>query len=695
LRPRLLYPLFEPLESLKGIGPRLTKLVSKACGGERVIDLLWHLPAGIIDRRRVVTVAEAAGDGIATLIVTVEQHQPGGNRRQPYRVTTSDGTGRLTLVFFNAHGDFLLRELPIGQQRLVSGLVEWRNGLAQMVHPDIIAQPEDLQSVARLEPVYGLTAGLTGKTIRKAMAGALARLPAMPDWLPAGLAGRESWPGFAEALRLLHGEGEGDIPLSADAPARRRLAYDELLADQLALALVRNRQRRQRGRSLPPAGALRQKLLDSLPYPLTRAQQRTLGEIYRDLDDEHRMLRLLQGDVGSGKTVMAFLAMLRAVEAGYQAAIMAPTELLARQHLETMQPWAEAVDIRIGLVTGKVDKRTRKETSEALAAGSIQIAIGTHALFQESVEFANLGIVVIDEQHRFGVGQRLALGGKGGRVDVLVMTATPIPRTLSLTAYGDMDVSLLDEKPPGRQPVTTRAVSSDRLAEVIERLASALAKGERAYWVCPLVEDSEKSDMVAAEQRAETLRQRFPELVGLVHGRMDTASKDAVVADFAAGRLQILVATTVIEVGINVPEATIMVIEDANRFGLAQLHQLRGRVGRGDKPSSCVLLYQNSAGQTARDRLRILRETDDGFRIAEEDLRIRGAGEVLGTRQAGLPTFRLADLDRHQALLELARNDARYVIETDPELQGPRSEALRCLLYLFERDAAIRYLQSG
>jgi len=694
MRPRLLYPLFEPVERLKGVGPRLAKLIAKAAG-ERVVDLLWHLPFSVIDRSKVAPIGDATDGNIVTMVVRVERHKPAARRGLPYRIEVTDASAAMTLVFFNARPDYLMREFPPGKERLVSGKAELRHGQVQMVHPDIVAKPDELHEVARLEPVYGLTAGLTAKVMRNAVQGALERLPEFPDWLPDGLAGREQWPSLTDALKQLHGIGDADIPRSINAPARRRVAYDELLADQLALALVRQRQRRQRGRPLPPAGALRQTAIKALPFPLTGAQTRALQEIDHDLGEDQRMLRLLQGDVGSGKTVVAYLTALRAIEAGYQAAIMAPTELLARQHLETIQPWADACGISIALMTGKVDRATRNDNAAALADGSISLAIGTHALFQEKVAFGNLGLVIVDEQHRFGVGQRLALGAKGEQVDMLVMTATPIPRTLSMTAFGDMDVSILDEKPPGRQPVVTRALSSDRLPDVIERLKQAVAKGERAYWVCPLVEDSDKSDMIAAEQRAETLRQALPGQVGLVHGRMDTAEKDQVVGDFAAGRLSILVATTVIEVGINVPEATIMVIEDANRFGLAQLHQLRGRVGRGDKPSSCVLLYQSKAGATARDRLRILRETDDGFKIAEEDLCIRGAGEVLGTRQAGLPAFRLADLDNHQDLLQMAHQDARLIIEQDPKLEGKRSDALRVLLYLFERDAAIRYLQSG
>ena len=474
------------------------------------------------------------------------------------------------------------------------------------------------------------------------------------------------------------------------------MAYDELLANQLALALVRERARRGKGRVLTGDGGLVAKVREALPYTLTGDQETALSEIVADMAADHAMLRLVQGDVGSGKTVVALMAMLTAVEAGTQAALLAPTEILARQHHEAIAPLAQAAGVEVALLTGRMKGKTRAALLERLAAGDIHILIGTHALIQEDVAYRDLGLAVVDEQHRFGVYQRLALAQKGAAgVDVLVMTATPIPRTLTLTAYGDMDVSRIVEKPPGRKPVDTRVVALDRLADVVDGIARVLGQGARVYWVCPLVEESEAVDLAAVEDRHAQLKQRFGDTAGLVHGRMKGPEKDAVMADFAAGRVQLLVATTVIEVGVDVPEATVMVVEHADRFGLAQLHQLRGRVGRGDKPSSCLLLRSPAAGEAARARLNIMRETDDGFRIAEEDLRLRGAGELLGTRQSGLPEFHIADLAVHADLLAIARDDAALIVQTDPELTTDRGHRLRPLLYLFERDAAVKYLKSG
>jgi ATP-dependent DNA helicase RecG len=563
-----------------------------------------------------------------------------------------------------------------------------------MTHPDHIAPPAEAASLQTVEPVYPLTAGLTLKTVGKAVQAALQRVPELPEWLDAGLKARERWADWHKALAEAHAPKE-ETDLSPLAPVRRRLAYDELLANQLAIALVRDRQLKQRGRSLKGDGRLCQKVTDALPFQLTGSQRLAWAEIAGDMGSEHRMLRLLQGDVGSGKTIVALLAMLTAVEAGGQAALMAPTEILARQHFNTLEPLARAAGVEIVLLTGRDKGKARQAILDRLASGATPLVVGTHALFQEDVAFHDLAMVVIDEQHRFGVHQRLTLTGKGKAVDVLVMTATPIPRTLMLTAYGDMDVSRLTERPPGRQPIDTATLPLDRLDEVVDGVARALARGAQVYWICPLVEESENVDLAAAEDRYRALLLRFGEKVGLVHGRMKGPEKDSVMARFAAGELAVLVATTVVEVGVDVPQATVMVIEHAERFGLAQLHQLRGRVGRGSGKSSCLLLWQSPLGETARARLRILRETDDGFRIAEEDLKLRGAGELLGTRQSGLPEFRLANLAVHDDLLAIARDDARLVLDRDPELAGQRGKALRVLLYLFERDAAVKYLRSG
>ena len=693
MRPEILFPLFAETTRLQGVGPRLGKLLD-TLAGPQIVDLLWLLPSGVIDRRFMPRIADAPHGVVCTITVTVIEHRVPPNRRRPYVVSCSDETGMLDLIYFNAKGDYLQQLLPIDSTRVVSGKVEHYNNNYQMPHPDHVIPPEEIESLRGLEPVYPLTQGLTPKVLRKALDGAMARLPLMPEWGDKHLLAREKWAPWNESLRAAHAP-EVHEALSPLSPARRRLAYDELLANQLALAMVRQHQKRRKGRSIKGDGALTAKAERALPYQLTGAQRMALAEISADMAEDARMLRLLQGDVGSGKTVVAFLAMLAAIEVGCQAALMAPTEILARQHFQTIQPLAEALGLRIATLTGRDKGKAREALLADLASGAVHILVGTHALFQQDVVFDDLAFTVVDEQHRFGVHQRMAFSDKGAGLDMLVMTATPIPRTLAMTAYGDLDVSRLTEKPPGRQPITTRAVPTSRLDEVVSAVGRSLESGAKAYWVCPLVEESEVIDAAAAEERHHHLASIFGSRVGLVHGRMKPAEKDAVMEGFKSGGIDILVATTVIEVGVDVPEATVMVIEHAERFGLAQLHQLRGRVGRGSGASSCVLLYQAPLGETARARLKVLRETEDGFRIAEEDLKLRGSGEVLGTRQSGLPTFRVADLAVHGDLLAIARDDARLILDKDPDLHTERGQALRVLLYLFERDAAVQFLKSG
>jgi ATP-dependent DNA helicase RecG len=695
MRPQILFPLFAPLSTLPGMGPKLAPLVARAVGGEKVADLLWHRPLGLVDRRSTPLVAQAADGAVATLVVTVEQHMPPRTRTLPWRVRCRDDSGYLHLVFFRAREDWMLSQFPVGAVRVVSGRVERFRDEIQMPHPDHVGPPETLADIARVEPVYGLTAGVTARVMARTVRAALDRAPAFEEWLDPALLRREGWPGWREALETLHAP-QGQADLLAGTAARRRLAYDELLASQLALLLVRRSQRRQGADPLAGGGELEARARAALPFALTGAQERAIAEIHADLAKPQRMLRLLQGDVGSGKTVVAFFAMLAAVQAGRQAALMAPTEILARQHHETIAPLARALDVELVLLTGRDKAKARREVLGRLASGAAPLAVGTHALFQDDVAFADLALAVIDEQHRFGVHQRLALAGKGDGVHVLVTTATPIPRTLMLCAYGDMDASRLDEKPPGRKPVDTRLVPLDRLEDVAAGLARQAARGAKAFWVCPLVEESEESDLAAATERARWLAGLLGEArVALVHGRMKPAEKDAAMQAFAEGEARILVATTVIEVGVDVPAATVMVVEHAERFGLAQLHQLRGRVGRGGEASTCLLLYQEPLGETARSRLRTMRETEDGFRIAEEDLRLRGAGEVLGTRQSGLPEYRLADIGAHGDLMAIARDEALLLVERDGGLEGARGEALRVLLHLFERDAAVPLMRSG
>jgi ATP-dependent DNA helicase RecG len=691
----MLDPLFAPLTSLKGIGPKLAKPLARLLGHEppRIIDILFHLPYSAIDRRARPKLNEVQADTIATLKVVVDRHIP-GRGRAPFRIITSDETNTLEIIYFNLPRDRIEKMLPVGETRYVSGRVGLYDGRLQMVHPDMVVDEKGLATLPAVEPVYSLTEGLGPAIVRRAVSGSLSRLRELPEWLEPAFLKARKFSSFAASLLDLHTPQEpGDVGL--ETVSRTRLAYDELLAHQLALALVRSEMRREPGRSSQGDGRLRRAIEGALPFSLTPSQRKAIEEIASDLAARQRMLRLLQGDVGSGKTIVALLAASIVVEAGRQAAIMAPTEILARQHHARIAPLAEAAGIRLAILTGRERGPARDRILELLGAGEIDLLVGTHALFQEGVEFRDLALAVIDEQHRFGVHQRLALTEKGEAVDLLVMTATPIPRTLVLTFFGDMDVSELREKPAGRTPIDTRTISLDRLEEVVDAVGRAIEEGARAYWICPLVEESEIVDLAAAEERFRYLKSRFGNKVGLVHGQMRPNERDDAMEAFVADDTQLLVSTTVIEVGVDVPEATIMVIEQAERFGLAQLHQLRGRVGRGRAKSTCLLLFRGPLGETAKRRLSTLRETDDGFRIAEEDLALRGEGEILGTRQSGLPAFKIARPELHGALLEVARKDALVHVQRDPTLTSERGHALRLLLHLFDRDDAVRLIEAG
>ncbi len=700
MRPSALNPLFASAQALAGIGPRLAVLLKKCLAlpagvsEPRVIDLLWHLPTGVIDRRAEPSIANAVPGSIVTLKVRVLKHKPSPPRssKAPYKVACEDDSGRIDLVFFHAERAFVERQLPLGEIRYVSGRVERYGETLQMTHPDYIVSEDARGELPMIEPVYPLTAGLSGKVLAKASRQAVDRVPDMPEWQNGAWLKQRDWPDLKTALRRLHLPDAVD-DVSMGAAPWRRLAYDELLAGQLALGLVRQNFKAQRGRALSGNGFIRARIADGLPFALTNGQRAALKDIAADLEAPHRMMRLLQGDVGSGKTVVALMTMAIAVEAKAQAALMAPTEVLARQHFETIAPLAERAGLRVAVLTGREKGKSRDAILQRLAGGEIDILIGTHALFQSDVAFNDLAVAVIDEQHRFGVHQRMALqakGGHGGGANVLVMTATPIPRTLLMTHYGDLDVSKLTEKPAGRKPIVTKMAPLEALEKLIARLRAQLADGAQVYWVCPLIESSAETDLAAAEERCAHLRQTFGEDVGLLHGGLASKEKDQVMAAFAAGRLKMLVATTVIEVGVDVPNASIMVVEHAERFGLAQLHQLRGRVGRGSRESFCMLLYKAPLGETAEARLKMMEETEDGFKIAEKDLELRGGGEMLGARQSGAPAFRVAEVPGFEELLQAARDDATMILSADPDLATPRGEALRMLLYLFECDDAVR-----
>ncbi|MEH6644938.1 ATP-dependent DNA helicase RecG [Sulfitobacter sp.] len=693
-RPEPLFPLFAGLDSLPGIGPK----TAQHFAGLRVQaprDLLFTLPQSGIDRRLVPTVQGAPFPTTLTVAVTIGKHSPPRNKGGAYRIHVEDAQTSFQLVFFHARGDYWQRALPEGSRRVVSGRVELFDSIPQMVHPDFTVPEDEADSIPKFEPVYPLAHGVTQKLMYKATRGAVALIPPMGEWIDPGQLAKAGWPDFTTAVTTAHDPASlNDI--SASAPARERLAYDELFAHQITLALARQVERRKKGRAAKATGVLQAKVLEGLPYAPTDAQTRAIAEIIADMGSDQRMNRLLQGDVGAGKTLVAFMALLAAVEAGGQGVLMAPTEILARQHLQGLQPLAESAGVVLEILTGRDKSAERAAKIAALERGDIQVLVGTHAVFQETVVFNDLRLAVVDEQHRFGVRQRLELGRKGRHADVLVMTATPIPRSLALAQYGDMDVSVLDEKPPGRKPIQTVLISTERYDQVIDRLRAAIADGRQCYWVCPLVEESEVSDLTSAEERFKRLRAALGEgVVGMVHGQMPPADKDAAMASFQRGETMLLVATTVIEVGVDVPNASIMVIERAESFGLAQLHQLRGRVGRGSAASSCLLMYQNPLSETGRQRLEVLRETEDGFVIAETDLKMRGTGDLIGTAQSGVPRFKVADLEKQAALMAVAQSDARKLLNDDPGLESDRGRSARLLLWLMRQDEAIRLISVG
>jgi ATP-dependent DNA helicase RecG len=680
MRPQILFPLFAPIAALKGVGPKIAPLVEKAAG-PLVRDLLFTLPHGVIFRPWAKAVT--ARQGVAqTFKVRIDTHQPPARVGLPYRIRAFDDTGFVTLIFFKGGGPHLLRQHPPGSDRVVSGKVEHFGVETQIVHPDYLLPVEREAEIPLIEAVYPTTAGLTSRTLRKLALEALERAPVLEEWQDAAWLRREGFPTWRDALEAVH-HPSGEADLSPEAPARRRLAYDELLAHQLAMA-ERKAERRSHPAPAIVASSIGQAIQAALPFTLTGAQVRALSEIRSDLQSGERMSRLLQGDVGAGKTVVAMLAMADAAAAGLQSVLMAPTEILARQHYETLAGPLKAQGVGVALLTGRDKGAGRTEKLLALAEGHAAVAVGTHAVFQDDVAYHRLGLTVIDEQHRFGVSDRRRLAEKAEAAHLLAMSATPIPRTLELTLYGDLDISRLDEKPAGRKPVATRAVPMPRLPEIVERLRAAVASGAQAFWICPLVAESEDSDLAAAEARAAILIKVFGPKVGLIHGRLPSAAKDSVMTEFVEGRLGVLVATTVVEVGVNVPNATIMVIEQAERFGLAQLHQLRGRVGRGVRESACVLLYDPPLGKTAQARIDILRRTDDGFLIAEKDLELRGGGDPLGLRQSGFPAYRLADPVAHRRMIATAADDARLLLSRDPALTSERGRAVRVLKALFD-----------
>ncbi len=693
MRPDVLFPYFADVVSLKGVGDKVRTALERAMG-TRVKDLLFTPPASVIDRSYRPHISGAKKDEICTFTVTVGQHRPPAHKGRPYRIRVFDETGDMTLVFFQARADYLNRILPEGGTRIISGQTDVFNAELQMTHPDYVLAADQAADLPLYETQYPLTAGLSQKIARKAVMQAIDKIEPLPEWLDTHMIAQQDWPDFHEALLRMH-RPEHPVDANPGAPARQRLAYDELLAKQLAMALVRETTRREAGRAFDTPGTYVDEVLAAAPFKPTGAQTRAFSEISADLKSPFRMARLLQGDVGAGKTFVAAMAAAHVSESKAQVAIMAPTEILARQHADTLKNMLAPAGLTVEVLTGRDKGKPRAALMSGISEGYIDVIIGTHALFQDKVDFHDLGLVIIDEQHRFGVHDRMKLTQKGKRPDLLVMTATPIPRTLALTAYGDLDVSKLDEKPAGRRPIETRILPLARLDSVIDAVGRAMETGNQVYWVCPLVEESDLIDLSSVEDRHRQLTARFGARVGLIHGRLPAQEKQAVSESFKRGDYDILVATTVIEVGVDAPNATVIVIEHAERFGLAQLHQLRGRVGRSDKASSCLLLYQGPLSVSGKARLEIMRESEDGFMIAEKDWELRGSGDLLGARQSGLPKFQLADLDAHKGLLETASQDARHLAQMDPRLESPRGQAARNLLYLFEQDYGIALMKAG
>ncbi len=699
--------LLKDISHLQAIDPK-RRLLYKKLMGKRVIDALWHLPSNILLREKVEQLHPGLTNKIVTLVARVVYHDPPQSRssRRPYRIVCECNNQELELIFFKSRAPYLMRLAPEGKEILISGKLEYTNKYGanewRITHPDHIGYPSHIDRWVGMESVYPLTAGLTQFSVKSVLDEGLESLPFIPEWIDKELLNSKNWLAFHESIHLAHAP-QSLLDLTSTHIGRQRLAYDEVLAHQLSLQLTRKENLKLPSPSLPGNGTLKEKLLKTLPFTLTASQEEALSEIYADLKRPLQMLRLLQGDVGSGKTLVAIMAALQVIESGYQAAILAPTDILTRQHYHTMQKWLEPIGIRVAILTAREKGKAREQILNDLASGHIDLIVGTHSIIQDTVNFSKLGLAIVDEQHRFGVEQRITLSGKGSNPHILSMTATPIPRTLMLANYGDMDVSILREKPPGRQPITTSVLSVTRFEEVLEGIKRALATGQKIYWVCPLIEESETLDFAAVMERYEVLSKRFPGKVAFVHGKLKSLEKEQAMDSFINGDAQILIATTVIEVGVDVAAATIMVVEHAERFGLAQLHQLRGRVGRGSEPSTCLLLYGNPLTFIARKRLETMRATDDGFVIAKADLKLRGGGEILGTRQSGALKYRFLDfsdkeesvLELYEEFLELANKDARQICLQDPNLESERGQALKILLRLFEHDEAIKYKRSG
>lgn len=691
--------LFTPLSSLSGFNAKTKSLLIELVG-DKVIDLLYHLPIKAITRKYfssiydLIKIASIPEDNHYVTIVGKILGPPHRTRwKGPIRIPFGDNTGTIDLIFFSSSLAYLQKKCVPGESMVISGKYTIYKGKINITHPEGMDRPENLSRWCGVEPVYPLKTGVSNWIVQKAIREILKKLSDLPEWIDPIFIESNEWPSWRKAMNIIHYIEPFSETLYEKAYTR--LTYDEILAQQLSLQLLRKYHKKRGGRSCNPSLFLQKAAENLLPFSLTDSQKGAIQEISKDMAGENRMIRLLQGDVGSGKTVVAFFSLLQAIEAGAQGALLVPTEILSYQHYTSILPYAQKLGVSIALFTGGLKKKERECLLQKIKEGDISLIIGTHALLEEDVVFKDLGLIVIDEQHRFGVMQRLSLLEKGRQADMLVMTATPIPRTLQLTFYGDMDVSFLLEKPKNRKPITTRVLPLSRIDEVIEALKRLLSMGQKIYWVCPLVEESEILDLTAAEERFSSLKKIFQDRVSLIHGRLKNEEKQERMRAFKEGSVDILVATTVIEVGMDVREATLMVIEHAERFGLAQLHQLRGRVGRSDLSSSCLLLYGEPLTPAARGRLQALKETEDGFHLAEEDLKIRGGGNLLGTTQSGKDIFRIANFYKHASFFINAQKEAKFILEKDSNLMSSRMQSLRLLLSLFYGKDTSTYLLSG
>ena len=696
IRPQFLFPLFGSLENLKGIGSK-TVLNLKKIGIYKPLDFLYSFPTNLKTRVFANTVSDLNVNKVVIIKIKIIKHNF-KYFKGPLNIEVTDGLKKINLIFFNAKNDWIKKNFPIEQERIISGKLEKYKNQFQIIHPDYIEKIFDIDKIPVIEPIYSLTKGISQKVFLNSVNQILQLISeeiSNCEWINKKRLKEMNWTDFKNSLKKIHNPKTNE-DISLNSNYRLRLAYDELLSHQLSLVIARSFSKKNTKKRKKIGYKFSTLMKKRLPFSLTNSQEKCIAEIQSDLSRDERMYRLIQGDVGSGKTLVAFFSMLFVAENSGQAVLMVPTDILAKQHYNNFQEYTKDIEVNSVLLTGKMKTNEKKQVLEAIKLGQADIIIGTHSLFQKGVIFENLELVIIDEQHKFGVQQRHDLIQKGENLDILVMTATPIPRTLELANYGDMDISRILDKPMNRQKIDTSIISEKKIEILISRILEICKKGTQSYWVCPLIEEGDKSELVAIEQRFSSLNKMLPGIkIDILHGKMSEEQKNKIMTSFKNGNIQILLATTVIEVGIDVPNATIIVIEGAERFGLAQLHQLRGRVGRGKKQSNCILIYSKNIGRLGKERLEVLRKFDNGFDIAEEDLKMRGGGNPIGQQQSGIPKFRIANLDFDKELLSYANQDANEIIKNNKYLKGEHGKNLRVLLHLMNKDNSLKLLESG